>query len=351
MSLAGLSGIGIKRLAAQALTAVAKKTQPQFGLGLWSHKLRDFSDKRQVVQHVQRLARAGVNILIPIVKFPSGEVDFVTELADVHPHYPAWDPLKVLIKNCRKRGIKVHPWLCVFPEGKQSRLLREHPEFATKGTGGGHRWACAMRPEVQDYEFGLYRDVAGRYHPDGLHLDYIRTGGVCRCQFCRNQMNKRGIDILKVQPSDCAWVNWRTSKVTGFVRRLREFTKEKKMELSAAVFRNYESARVYQAQDWVNWAQERLVDYLMPMSYTNSLNDFARWAKTHIKLAAGKVPVWEGIGKSSSVSKLTAQALAQQARAAHEAGAQGIVIFHYDAITDDDFKALQKVKQRAAVEK
>jgi len=319
----------------------------KFGLGVWSHKLRDFADKDEVAKHVKRLAEAGVDILIPIVKFPSGTVDFMTSVAEVHPKYPDWDPLQVLIANCRDRGVKVHPWLCVFPEGEHSRLLREHPEFAVRGVKSRQRWACAMRSQVQDYEFELYKSVAVGYRPDGLHLDYIRTGGVCRCEFCRAEMNKQGIDISKVKPSEPKWVQWRSSRLTGFVRRLRKFTKDKKMELSAAVFRNYESARIFQAQDWLSWANQRLVDYLMPMSYTNDVKSFAQWAKSHVALVRGRVPVWEGIGKKSSASELSTEALAQQAQAAHQAGAQGVVIFHYSAITDGDFKALKEVRATA----
>jgi uncharacterized lipoprotein YddW (UPF0748 family) len=322
----------------------------KFGLAVWSHKLRDFSSEDEVIKHTERLAEADVNILIPIVKFPSGAVDFLTSLADIHSEYPDWDPLKALIENSKKRGIKVHPWLCVFTEGQHSRLLREHPEFVAKGITGSTSWACAMRPEVQDYEFNLYKSVALHYNPDGLHLDYIRTGGPCRCEFCTAQMKKRGIDISKVNPPDPTWTEWRVSRLTEFVHRLRKFTEKEGMQLSAAVFRNYSSARIFQAQDWVKWAQQGLVDYLMPMNYTNNLTEFAELTKSHIELVGGQVPIWEGIGKKSSISELSTKALAQQAQAARKAGAQGVVIFNYHAITDRDFKALLMVRQQPAVE-
>lgn len=326
---------------------LASRARQEFGLAVWSHKLRDFGSKGEVESHAQRLSDAAVDILIPIVKGTSGSVDFLTGMADVNPKYPNWDPLKVLIKACRERGIKVHPWFCVFTEGGRSRLLREHPSFVAKGTGGRNKWACAMRPEVQDYEFGLYKSVADICKPDGLHLDYIRTGGVCRCGFCKAQMKKKGIDIEKVKTSEPAWVEWRVSRLMEFVSRLREFTKKEKMELSAAVFRGYLSARISQAQDWVKWAEEGIVDYLMPMNYTNDMSTFKKLTKSHVGLVRGRVPVWEGIGKKSSMSKLSTEAMAEQAQAACDLGAQGVVIFNYGAMTDDDFKAIREVKERA----
>jgi uncharacterized lipoprotein YddW (UPF0748 family) len=320
----------------------------EFGLAVWSHKLRDFGSKEEVESHAKRLADSVVGILIPIVKGTNGTVDFLTGMADVNPKYPDWDPLKVLIRACRKRGVKVHPWFCVFTEGGGSRLLREHPSFLAMGTGGRNKWACAMRPEVHDYEFGLYKSVADNYKPDGLHLDYIRTGGVCRCGFCKAQMKKKGIDIDKVKPSEPAWLEWRISRLMQFVRRLREFTKNEKMELSAAVFRGYANARISQAQDWVKWAEEGIVDYLMPMNYTNDISTFRKLTKSHVGLVRGRVPIWEGIGKKSSMSKLSTQAMAEQAQVAGDLGAQGVVIFNYSAMTDDDFKAIREVKERTA---
>ena len=338
---------GTNYVFAQGRPGPGAQARHEFGLAVWSHKVRDFGSKDEVERHAKRLADAAVDILIPVVKGTNGAVDFVTGLADVNPKYPDWDPLKVLIDACRRRGIKVHPWFCVFTEGGRSRLLREHPSFAAKGTGGRSRWACAMRPEVQDYEFGLYKSVADSYRPDGLHLDYIRTGGVCRCEFCKARMKKKGVDIEKVKPSEPAWVDWRASRITEFVSRLRKFTKKENMELSAAVFRSYSSARISQAQDWVRWAEKGIVDYLMPMNYTNNASTFKKLTKSHVGLVRSRVPIWEGIGNKSSMSELSTQALAEQAQAARDLGAQGVVIFSYGSITDDDFKAVREVKERA----
>jgi len=349
MSLTALLS-GTKYVFAQGTTGAGgpgSRTRHEFGLAVWSHKVRDFGSKDEVERHAKRLADAAVDILIPVVKGTNGSVDFLTSMADVNPKYPDWDPLKVLIEACRRRGIKVHPWFCVFTEGERSRLLREHPSFAAKGTGGRSRWACAMRPEVQDYEFGLYRSVAASYQPDGLHLDYIRTGGVCRCEFCKARMKNKGVDIEKVKPSDPTWVEWRASRITEFVSRLRKFTKKEKMELSAAVFRSHSSARIRQAQDWVKWAEKGIVDYLFPMNYTNNISTFKKLTKSHVGLVRSRVPIWEGIGNKSSMSELSTQALAEQAQAARDSGAQGVVIFSYGSMTDDDFKAIREVKQRA----
>ncbi len=298
-------------------------------------------------KHAERLADAGYDILIPCVKNPPGAVDFFTDLADVNPAYPSWDPLKVLIESCQARGVKVHPWFCVFTEGEQSRLLRERPELRAR-IEGDLRWACACREEVQENVFNLYRDLALRYRPDGLHLDYIRTGGLCRCGFCKEQMRAKGVDIETVEfrdPASELWTEWRASKITGFVKRLHEFTSARRMELSAAVFAAYPDSIRGQAQDWVQWAELGIVDYIFPMNYTNSLRVAAARTTSHIALVKGRAPVWEGLGKSSSASQLSTEALQMQVREVVRAGAKGVVLFHYGAITPQDDEAIKALRR------
>ena len=314
----------------------------EFGLAVWSHRITDFGGRDEIEEHADALARAGYDIVIPCVKNPPGAVDFLTDVADVNPEYADWDPLKVLVDACQGRGVKVHPWFCVFTEGDQSRLLREHPEFAAE-LAGTHRWACACREEVQDYVFELYAGLARRYGPAGLHLDYMRSGGICKCAVCRAQMRERGVDIESVEAKDPAfeaWTEWRVSRLTAFVRRLHDFTQSEGIELSAAVFAGYPDAIRSQAQDWVQWAEEGLVDFLFPMNYTNSLRVAASRTISHVALVGGTVPVWEGLGKASSASQLTTEALAEQVSAVIAAGAQGIVLFHYRAVTEDDINAI-----------
>ena len=95
----------------------------EFGLAVWSHRIEEFGEEEQVKERAAALADAGFDLVIPCVKNAPGAVDFFTDVADVNPEYPKWDPLKVLIDACGQHGVKVHPWFCVFREEDQSRLL------------------------------------------------------------------------------------------------------------------------------------------------------------------------------------------------------------------------------------
>ena len=322
----------------------------KFGLAAWLHRITQFNSAEDVEAYADRLAAAGYDIFIPCVKNTHGAADFLTDLADVNDEYPSCDPLKLLIDACRKRGIKLHAWFTVFSEGGKSRLLREHPEYAAVHDSPRNQpWICACRQEVQDYVFSLYEDVAGRYRPDGLHLDYIRTGGPCRCDACKKHMATLGVDIETVREKDPAyelWVDWRVSRVTDFVRRMRKLTKSEDMELSAAVFPSYPRSISNQGQDWVAWAEQGLVDYLFPMGYRTSVRQAKAFATSHVALVGGPVPIWSGIGKASSESTLTPAALGEQIQAVIEAGAKGAVIFPENAMTDEDFEVIRKIRAK-----
>jgi len=312
----------------------------------WAHSLKTFGDSPDDVRrHVDRLAAAGFDLIIPCVKNPPGYLDFRTSVGNVNPEYPAWDPLAVLHEAASAGGIEVHPWFCVFPEGDASRLLSEHPEYAAVFEAK-FRWACACRPEVQDYAMALYEDLAANYPVPGLHLDYIRTGGQCTCDYCAAQMKERGVDIRSIEhrdPGTAAWVDWRCERITAFVARLHAVTQAGGIGLSAAVFADYPISRHSNGQDWVAWAEHGVVDFLFPMNYTNSTRDARMRTRCHRALVGDRVPLWEGLGKRSSASELSARVMMEQVEACLEEGSQGIVLFSYPALSDEDLEALSHI--------
>jgi uncharacterized lipoprotein YddW (UPF0748 family) len=320
-----------------------------FGLAVWSHHLRDFGSEDELPERVARLADAGFDIVIPCVKNPPGLADFRTDVADVAPDYPEWDPLRKLIDACDEHGMEVHAWFCVFAEGEKSRLVIEHPEY--KGEVQERpKWVCGCRPEVQDYLLALYRSVAEGYQPAGLHLDYMRTGGACTCEYCRAQMAAQGIDVTDLKTGTReheAWIDWRVGRVADFVRSMRGLTNELGLKLSAAVFSGYPECIAPQAQDWVLWAEEGLVDLLMPMNYTQSTRVAVMRTKAHMAQVARKVPVWEGLCKRASrFSNCTPEELGEQMEAVLAEGPEGLTVFSYGSLTPEDLAVIRAIKGR-----
>ncbi len=319
----------------------------EFPLGVWSHNLKDFGSEDEMKTRVAELADAGFNLIVPCVKNPPGAVDFFTDVGIVHPDYPDWDPLKVLIEAARSHGMDVHAWFCVFAERGEFGLLKDHPEYAaTNDESPG--WSCGCRPEVQDYVLSLFRSAAERYKPAGLHLDYMRTGGACRCDYCREQVGALGVDVDEAKQGTAEydqWVEWRVGRVANFVKEMRDLTDELGCELSAAVFGGYPECIYSQAQDWVLWGERGWVDALFPMNYTQSPRVAWGRAVAHVAQVAGAVPVWEGICKRAGrFSHLTPRELTGQMRKVLQVGADGIIIFSYGSLKAEDYAAIKALK-------
>jgi len=106
---------------------------------------------------------------------------------------------------------------------------------------------------------------------------------------------------------------------------------------------DYPECIVNQGQDWVYWAERGLLDSVVPMNYTNSLLMLKRRTKAHLAYVKGKCALWEGLGKDSSRSQLSTEALIKQIKAVREEGAEGVMIFPYSALTDEDLTALAEL--------
>lgn len=314
---------------------------------VWSHPGRDYrTGKESVRPMVERLAEAGFELIVPCLR-SGGAVSYQSKLAHVDGWCKGWDPLAVLAEEANRAGVKVHAWICTFREGESSALIEDRPDLCARDPeGNAQDWACPRSQEVQDYEFALYQELMG-YEVAGVHLDYIRYGGrdSCYCHRCRDDFNQSaGVDPAHLDWKDALWGEWmdfRARPVTAFVERMRQATTEKGKELSAAVFPDYPGCFVSVGQDWADWSERSLVDLLLPMNYTASLEVARRRTEAHVAIVRDRVPLWEGLGKSSHASYLPTARLVDQCQAAVEAGAQGVCLFSHGAVLDEDLEALK----------
>jgi uncharacterized lipoprotein YddW (UPF0748 family) len=323
----------------------------RFPKATWIHHLP--KDPESVRNVARRLAEADFDLVIPCVINPDGFLDYHSSVGNIRDDFKEWDPLKILVEEAHEKGIQVHPWSCVFAEGRGSKLLQDKPELAAvdkEGSpvvpGGPHRmgWACPAREEVQDYEMALYQEMMDNYPVDGVHLDYIRYGGgfMCFCDYCRETFKaESGADPVTLDAQSelwPEWVSWRVNIITKFVGRLREAARAKNVEVSAAVFAGYPECVESIGQDWVKWGKSGLVDYLFPMNYTLDAKQAVERANNHIAAVGGACPVWEGLWNKP---EMTVPMLIEEIQGVLRAGAQGLVIFEYYGLSDEDIEAIQ----------
>jgi uncharacterized lipoprotein YddW (UPF0748 family) len=285
-----------------------------------------------------------------------------------------FDPLEYLIIRARRAGISVHAWVNVFyvwsdpnsppPPG---HVVREHPEWLLSSPQGERqdrhgveRWQqdgiegyylSPALPAVRDYTASVVADLVSHYPVDGVHLDYVRYPGrgftfgpELRTRFALTW----GVDPIEVGDSreelehllgeeavavmDSIYVSWRVAHVDSMVAAIRERTRG--VALSAAVVPDDERARAEKGQGWVGWVQRGLVDFVVPMVYTDTPIEIAQRVRYYDNLI-GRDHMLLGLALYDGRDRYLIDTLPL----IRQQGALGFALFSYNVLMDNPYAA------------
>ncbi|HEV3214311.1 MAG TPA: family 10 glycosylhydrolase [Vicinamibacterales bacterium] len=353
-----------------------------------------------IVSLVETAKAAGFNTLVVQVR-GRGDAFYNSRLEPrggaLAAQHSSFDPLELVVAVAHHAGLGVHAWVNVdlvadadLPAA-ETHVVYTHPEWLmvprelSAGLSGLAprnpeyvatlaRYARAhsesveglylspIQPAAADYTVAVISDIAGRYAVDGIHLDYIRFPNE-EFDFSANALAEFRADVLG--RSDAAerreyerraagrplfytqmfpqqWQEFRRDKVTALVARLRSAVKARRQGalLTAAVWPDSAEAASHRSQDWRAWLDAKLLDAVCPMAYTADPAVF-RSQIAAAKQAAGRQPVWAGIG----AYRLSPSETLANIEAARRLGAQGVILFSYDNLKTGDY--LSKVGREA----
>jgi len=109
------------------------------------------------------------------------------------------------------------------------------------------------------------------------------------------------------------------------------------MKVSAAVFGEWPASRITIGQDAKLWVDQGWLDFVCPMDYTDDTGYLRRLTEAQVQAVAGQCPLYIGIGAWRHDSVAT---LVDQIQSARELGADGFVLFSYEAGRTRDFISL-----------
>lgn len=192
------------------------------------------------------------------------------------------DTMRVARDYTRSLGIEFHISLRMgafqfqppHDEVFTSPFYLAHPEWHCRDRDGSpiSRLSYAF-PEVQTYVLSLLEELAG-YQPDGLSLIFIRGGPFLLYEepLVAAFRRRAGLDARALAENDPDFLRFRAALMTEFVRRVRAVCDRNRREgarmaLSAMVY-NDETNNLAFGLDVATWAQERLVDFLLPYPRT-----------------------------------------------------------------------------------
>jgi uncharacterized lipoprotein YddW (UPF0748 family) len=256
---------------------------------------------------------------------------------------PGADPLARWLAACRAHELRFHAWRVCWKMGPDTPpAFRERMEAGGRTVvlrdGTREPWLCPTDPRNQELEAAAVAEMAARYPLAGVHLDYIRFPGenACFCEGCRQRFAEvlgqplapwpEAVDEPAVRTR---WLDWRREQITNVVREVSRRVRaiDERIEVSAAVFPNWTTARDRIGQDWRTWVAEGRLDYVCPMNYTPYDPLFAAQVQHQLGWAApGRV--YPGIGLSTWPGEDRFLRYAAQVRLTRQAGTDGFAVFN-----------------------
>ena len=270
-----------------------------------------------LAQVFERFRSAGINTVF-VETVNAGYPIYPSDVApEQNPLTRDWDPLQAAVDLGKVYDIEVHAWIWLFaagnrahnrilgqPESYPGPILSARPDWAGFDNQGNliipgkpKPFLDPANPEVREYLIDLIDEIATRYDIDGIQLDYVRYpfqdaasnrtfgyGTAAREQF----YELTGVDPMTLPSRNggdrrlarlwSQWTNFRAQQVSSFVAEVSAHLRRhhSDLTLSAAVFADDAYYRHHAIQqDWEDWADQGLVDWIVLMSYADSTQEFS----------------------------------------------------------------------------
>lgn len=326
-----------------------------------------------IIHSIENIKKAGINDIFLETYFhgktifPSKTMEKYQFIAQ-NEKFVGFDPLQIWIEEAHKRNMRVHIWFETFyvgndlPNSTSNSILAVEPEWGNKtkrefdsisavpslSEHGGY-FLDPANPEVQEFLQSLITEIIQTYHPDGINLDYIRYPQSIASRFSGYDLSNWGYtdyarqefkklyckDPIEISPDEPLWATWcryRQDKITAFVLRISNLTKQNQIKLSTVIFPDRLKAMEVKQQDWKTWSALGYVDAFTPLLLTCDaktanvmMQDVMRNKCQNTDLYAGLfVTFMDGARED----------LLRQIHEARKVGAKGIILFDYAHLKD-----------------
>ncbi len=312
------------------------------------HRPYGVDEKSDWEKTARRMKACGFTDVIPLMGRPGG-VYYRSSVLPVAEYVAQHgDQLEACLKACRKYGLKCHPCKVSFnlgrdcPKELSERMSKEGRLLVSADGRELQRWLCTTHPENIREKVAAFVELAGK-GVDGVRLDFIRYFGTdtCFCPRCKALFEAKAgvgegwVRKLKGDPALLAkWDEFRCGNITAVVKAISDEVRKSHpgVEVSSAAFmgdRAVNIARV--AQDWQTWLEKGYVDYVSPMTYTRSKNEYLAML-ARIRKGVDDRRCYPYIGPSTWPwidNRVKRERLREQINAVREAGFTGFSVFEF----------------------
>ena len=323
-----------------------------FKLKIWDHCRYVTNRERpydEMARHLETMGKAGISSTIIYMPEVISLDDYCRAakeagLAVEARIFPAW-------------GVK-DPVLRTLPPEEWEEMEKRFG-IRLAGTCGNHPRNRAGFLAAAE---ALAAEYAGRI--EALHLDFIRNDNAllltdypCQCDACQALYRRYfgcavpSKEILRDPAVRYKLVALRNENVRKTVVAMRALASRHGLKLTMAARANYVNSpditsppvwglgpAVLEGQDWVEWAEEGLVDGICPMNYHTDFALFDSVLADHLRLMCDrKELLFSGIGIVSSMGKTTPEGAARRLEAVRDAQLPGAVFFNKTNVYAKEF--------------
>ncbi|MGK7929886.1 MAG: glycoside hydrolase family 10 protein [Microcystaceae cyanobacterium] len=272
------------------------------------------------------------------------------------------DMLRELVNEGHQRNLAVIPWFEFgFMAPADSELANRYPQWLTKRENGDtiwlegnvHKrvWLNPFKPEVQQFLTDLVIEIVSNYDVDGIqfddHFGYPADFGYddYTIALYKKEHNGKAPPKLngklntgqncKVNTAEWTeWTNWRSQKITDYMKDLFAEIKKANSKAIVSVSPNPQTfSKNCYLLDWQKWERMGLIEELLVQVYRNNMESFQRelnqpaikTAKTHIPVGIG---ILSGLkGRPTPLSRIE-----NQVKYTRQQNYAGVSFFFYESL-------------------
>ena len=323
-----------------------------FQLKIWDHCRYVTNRERpydEMARHLETMAKAGI----------SSTIIYMPEVISLDDYCRA----------AKEAGLAVEAR--IFPAwGVKDPVLRTLPpeewEEMEKRFGIRLAGTCGNHPRNRAGFLAAAEALAAEYSNriEALHLDFIRNDNAllladypCQCDACQALYRRYfgcavpSKEMLRDPAVRYKLVALRNENVRKTVVAMRTLASRHGLKLTMAARANYVNSpditsppvwglgpAVLEGQDWVEWAEEGLVDGICPMNYHTDFALFDSVLADHLRLMCDrKELLFSGIGIASSMGETTPEGAARRLELVRSSGLPGAVFFNKTNVYGKEF--------------
>lgn len=343
--------------------------------GIWLRPTE--KTEKDIIAALDKLQCAGIDNIFLETYF-HGKTIFPSHTMQAYgftPQYEKYagiDPLEIWIREAHKRGMKVHTWFETFYAGPQNpdtnpqSILAMNPSWGNKTRKDADLLTPSRNPSehngyfldpanpyVQDFVVKLLEEIATRYKPDGINLDYIRYPNCVSSnenanwgysEYARNDfLTIYGVDPVNLKKTDPLWQDWnnyRREQITNMVKKAGQIGKRTNTYISAVIFPDRQSALTSKHQDWKIWSTRGYLNGLTPLFLTCDSKTANKMMTDVINAKSGSTDFYAGLFVTFMGG--SDEDLIRQIHEARKVNANGVILFDYAHLNNKYINTLSK---------